>query len=223
MIGDFLQGPPGMTFDRRRARARGKRGSLEDMENSTGFLEKAEALFASMDSAYDRAAGHYGFNCEGCDDNCCLTRFYHHTLLEYHLIRRGVSGLPSKKRAEIIRSAERVVRKSALLERRGEPVRLMCPLNFEGRCCLYRERPMICRMHGISHELRKPGAGRVQGEGCTAFESRCGGKTYLEFDRTPFYMEMAQLEQAFRLNLGEGGKFRKTIAEMLVAMAPEIS
>ncbi len=42
-----------------------------------------------MDLKYKEAADYYGFDCTGCEDNCCFTRFFHHTLLEYLYIMEG--------------------------------------------------------------------------------------------------------------------------------------
>lgn len=187
-------------------------------DETTAFLGKLEALYASMDAAYDAAAGHYGFNCTGCSDNCCLTRFYHHTRLEFYLLREGFLSLDRETRRAVRARAREVERKSAEKERKGEAIRLLCPLNSEGLCILYSRRPMICRMHGIPHELRRPGSSPVRGPGCDAFDECCGDKPYREFDRTPFYVEMARLEKEFRLLVDDREKFRKTVAGMLLEM-----
>jgi len=78
---------------------------------------------------------------------------------------------------------------------------------------------MICRLHGIPHELKRPGQNPVYGPGCGAFDRRCGGKGYLKFDRTPFYRDMAMLEQEVKQTLGVAGKFRMTVAEMILTEA----
>jgi len=98
-------------------------------------------------------------------------------------------------------------------------VRLMCPLNFDAVCILYPYRPMICRLHGIPHELHKPGQNPVYGPGCETFDCRCGDKGYFKFDRTPFYRDMAALEQEARKTLGLAEKIRMTVAEMIVKNA----
>ena len=56
-------------------------------------------LFAGMDAAYDAVAQHHGFHCDGCEENCCRTRFYHHTLTEaaylfegYRVLDRAEAG-----------------------------------------------------------------------------------------------------------------------------------
>ncbi len=181
-------------------------------------LSKLEALFASMDAAYDDAADGYGFNCTGCSDNCCLTRFYHHTLTEFYMLREGFRSLDPETGHAVKERAGEVVVETAAQESRGETVRVLCPLNVDGLCILYAQRPMICRMHGIPHELKRPGAAAVRGPGCDAFDDACGEQAYRQFDRTPFYVEMAGLEKEIRGLTGNMEKFRKTVAEMLLEM-----
>ena len=103
-------------------------------------------------------------------------------------------------------------------DRTGKTVRVMCPLNENSACLIYDYRPMICRLHGIPHELRKPGQKPVYGPGCDLFAERCGKSPYIPFDRTPFYQEMAGLEQVFRQALGRNDKIKMTIAKMLLQL-----
>ena len=115
-------------------------------------LSKLKALYAEMDRQYEHAASHYGFICSGCDDNCCRTRFYHHTFLEYLYIIDGFNRLSAEIKRETRNRARKVCNQ---MNEENTPFGQMCPLNFEGRCILYIHRPMICRLHGIPHELRK--------------------------------------------------------------------
>jgi Fe-S-cluster containining protein len=185
-------------------------------EKLAAFFDRLQNIFADMDRKYDIAAQHYGFLCQGCEDNCCLTRFHHHTYLEYLFIRRGFDNLQPPERNMIRAKAEAVCRQTELADNQGLPIRLMCPLNNDGRCTLYRYRPMICRLHGIPHELHKPGQPVVQGPGCGTFDERCSDKAYFKFDRTQFYFEMAGLENEFRLAVGLTGRIKLTIAEMIL-------
>ena len=95
----------------------------------------------------------------------------------------------------------------------------MCPLNLDEMCILYPYRPMICRLHGIPHELKRPEQKTIYGPGCETFDHRCGRRAYFEFDRTPFYQELAKLEQAVKQALGIAEKFKMTIAEMIITGA----
>ncbi|MCU0590907.1 MAG: hypothetical protein MUC57_05475 [Desulfobacterales bacterium] len=101
----------------------------------------------------------------------------------------------------------------------GADTKPMCPLNEAGRCGVYAHRPMICRLHGIPHELHPPGRAPQApqlGPGCAEFHRLCGRAVYHPFDRTPLYAELARLESEFQQALGPRRKIRMTIAEMLL-------
>jgi len=168
-----------------------------------------------MDQKYQEAADHYGFNCTGCENNCCLTRFYHYTLLEYLYIYEGFKTLDKKQQNKLTRDAAEICRKTGLADETGQPVRLMCPLNGGGLCILYAFRPMICRLFGIPHELQQPGMEVMFHSGCEAFSERCMGKGYFTFDRTPFFIEMANLELALKQTVGIRQKIKLTVAQMI--------
>ena len=184
------------------------------------FLDKLRSIYADMDREYSKAAAHYGFNCTACQDICCRTRFYHHTYLEFLFVLEGFKSQNSASQAEIKTRALNVVQQAAELDHTAKPVRLMCPLNDEDLCILYPYRPMICRLHGIPHELRKSANKPIYGAGCRTFDRRCKGKSYMAFDRTPIYLNLAALENEFKHAAGVTGKIKLTIAEMLASMAP---
>ena len=170
-----------------------------------------------MDQKYQEAADYYDFNCKGCEDNCCLTRFYHYTLIEYLYIKEGFHGLEDKKQVEVKQRSLIVCRKTDEADKKGQPVQQMCPVNFGSLCVLYSYRPMICRLHGIPHELQKPGQPVIHGPGCGAYDEQCSDKPYFKFDRTQFYFEMARLENEFKLAAGLTGRIKLTVAEMICA------
>ena len=188
----------------------------------TAYLDRLHDLFAAMDREYSRAAGRYQFHCDGCRDNCCLTRFYHHTYLEYFYLLNSFEKLESPQKREIIARAEKVIRETHQADRKGLPLRLMCPLNTDGLCRLYPYRPMICRMHGIPHELKKPGQNAIRVPGCDTFDERCAGQDYIKFDRTPFYTAMAKLESEFKQAVGLEGRIKMTVAEMILSIAQNV-
>jgi Fe-S-cluster containining protein len=179
-------------------------------------LDELQALYAAMDRKYAEVAEFYGFVCRGCEDNCCMTRFYHHTYLEYLYLLKGLEGLPDARQQEIGQRAEQVERQCAAAETSGLPARIMCPISADGRCAPYRFRPMICRLHGVAHELERPDGRRLFGPGCEAFTSLSRGNAPVYLDRTPFYRRLAELEKALRQALGIEGKFKQTIAQMLL-------
>ncbi len=178
------------------------------------FLDRLKIIFSVMDGKYQAAADYYGFNCTGCEDNCCFTRFYHYTLLEYLYIFEGLNNLDGEKRADIERRALDVCRETDRADAEGVPVRMMCPLCVDNVCLLYACRPMICRLHGIPHELQSPG-GLVQASGCDAFTIQFRGKQGFKFDRTPFYKDMAGLENELRQAVGIPIKIKMTVAQMI--------
>jgi len=186
-----------------------------DPDDYTPFLDRLDILYKAMDRKYQAAADYYGFQCNGCEDNCCYTRFYHYTLLEYLYIRKGYHLLDKERQAEVKHSALDVCRKTAAVDKKGRAVKLMCPVNIAGLCLLYAYRPMICRLHGIPHELTIPGRGISKASGCGDFVRKCSGKPYYKFDRTPFYAQMAALEKALRQSVRGMHKMKITVAEMV--------
>jgi len=179
------------------------------------FIERLKTLYADMDAAYRTAADHYGFHCRGCVDNCCLTRFFHHTHLEYRYLREGFCALPGALRAEIRARARRVRQETAVAEKEGTAIRIMCPLNERERCRLYDYRPMICRLHGIAHEVHPPGRPAFRSPGCAAFSLQAAGRDDFRFDRTPFYRAMAMLENELKRAAGITAKLKMTVADMI--------
>ena len=180
------------------------------------FLDRLKEIYASMDGKYQEAADYYGFECTGCEDNCCLTRFYHYTLIEYLYIKEGFHCLENKKQVEVKQRSLAVCRKTDEADKKGKPVQQMCPVNFGSLCVLYPYRPMICRLHGIPHELQRPDQGILNSPGCAAFALKCHGKKRFKFDRTPFYMQMAALEKEMKQAVGMTQKIKMTVAQMIV-------
>jgi len=184
-------------------------------ESFSPFIKRLKQLYANMDQAYRKAANYYAFTCKGCEDNCCQTRFYHHAVAEYVYLMEGFHALGEKQQSEIKKRALTACKKQHEADEKQIAIHVMCPLNIDGLCVLYEYRPMICRLHGIPHELQKPGQGIICGPGCGLFATQCQGKPYFKFDRTPFYVEMANLEQDLRQYIDISGKFKMTIARML--------
>ena len=110
-------------------------------ETLAPHLEALADLFGRMEKAYNAVAAVYGFECTGCEDNCCLTRFYHHTLLEYLYLKRGWGALSASARDRLQQRAARVNQEVGRADAGGQKIRIMCPLNEAGRCVLYQHRP----------------------------------------------------------------------------------
>jgi Fe-S-cluster containining protein len=162
-----------------------------------GF-DRLAVIYGRMDAAYAAVAGHYGFICNGCEDNCCRTRFRHHTLIEYAYLQKGFAGLDSVWRRAVGVRAREYRQALQAAETASTPFRHWCPLNHEGRCILYAFRPMICRLHGLPHHLRHPVRGLIQGPGCHVFEAQCPAVPARPLDRSNLYKSLAGLEQAAR-------------------------
>jgi hypothetical protein len=157
-----------------------------------------------------------GFICNGCKDNCCRTRFYHHTLVELLYFQSGLAAMPPSQQQRIRARARDAARRMEALDSDGRPVRVMCPLNEEGRCTLYAHRPMICRLHGIPNVLRRPDGRVLQGPGCDAYYLQCGPAGAEPLNRTPLYTAMADLERRLRSRLEFNGKIKLTVARMIL-------
>lgn len=178
-------------------------------------IGQLDALYSEMDARYTDAARSYGFECRGCEDNCCRTRFHHHTLVEVLGLFAGYLKLPEDQRHHAARRARDYVQRPRA-DAHGRPLGECCPLNRDNRCLLYRERPMICRLHGVPHVLRHPVKGVLSGPGCHIFEGSGGRAGGQRLDRTPLYTAMASLEKALRNASGFALPIRLTVAEMVL-------
>lgn len=181
-----------------------------------GYINSLKDIFQGMQNDYQAAADVYPFCCKGCEDSCCRTRFYHHTLLEYVYLLAGYRHLDRDTRGDIQIRAQQACEELQATDVQDVREKRMCPVNFNGLCGLYDCRPMICRLHGIPHELHRPGCDISYGPGCDEFTRLCGQAGYHKFDRTPHYFAMAELENKFKKELGFTGKIKMTIAEMIV-------
>lgn len=182
-------------------------------------FQKLSDVLQAMDRAWDEIAAQYDFRCNGCEDNCCQSLFFHHTHAEKAYLKHGFNLLPRAERAEILDKArdycEITFDPETPPDAGATSKKTPCPLLLGGRCRLYRHRPMICRMHGLPHELHRLGFPVIKGPGCDA--GRFDEKEYIPFDRTPFYRDMAGVEMEFRAAYGKTGKVRETIAQILLS------
>lgn len=185
------------------------------------FLQKIKYLYASMDASYSHAADFYGFRCKGCAENCCEERFYHYTLSEHLYLCDGFSSLDGLTAGRILARAADAAGRQRLHDQQGIHERIMCPLNSEGLCIIYEYRPMICRIQGIPHKMKKPGREEEAGPGCHKFTEEISTKNLPDsgFNLTEFYTEMAGIEIELRRKLNFGLRYKKTIAEMVVDLA----
>jgi Fe-S-cluster containining protein len=183
------------------------------------LLDQLDAIFAGMDKAYTKAAAACGFKCRGCQESCCRTRFYHHTVLELAYLKQGLAALTATEREAALDAASRQIAVIRRYEVVGEPPRAMCPLNVAGRCRLYAQRPMICRLHGIAHLLQRGDGTYQTGPGCHLYSLQCPEPGAARLDRTPHYRELAALEQLLRRTVNFQGRIKLTVAEMMLVLA----
>lgn len=192
------------------------------------FFDKLRSLFTEMDDKYAEAANFYEFHCRGCRNNCCESLFHHHTYLEFFYLKKGFGALSAQVRDNVLKRAQKVVQETRGIRGKNSRVRIMCPLNIDGLCILYRYRPMICRLHGIPSELKIlsqnascPGKKNISA-GCETFYKQCGHKSYYPFDRAPFYMKMSQLEKELKETFAFHKKLKMTVAEILITAPDEL-
>ncbi|MEH0022434.1 MAG: hypothetical protein V6Z89_22485 [Desulfobacter sp.] len=190
------------------------------MTHTPDFFQQLAALFQDMDRAWNETARQYDFECTGCEDNCCLSLFFHHTHIEKAYLVHGFNGLDTAEKNEILARARAYCDETFDLDRDTDASskKIPCPLLVDGRCRLYLYRPMICRMHGLPHEIQRPGFPAVTGPGCHA--GRFDEKNGRPFDRTPFYRQMAEIEMGFRIQTNQSGKIKQTIAQILMEISP---
>jgi len=190
-----------------------KDGLVEAFSTETAlwepFLDRIARLYADMDDMYRRVSDQYGFHCQGCKDNCCRSTFYHHTVLESLYLMKGFEQMDKDRQAVVVKRAQVV----SLYPRAGH----FCPLCQEERCLLYTYRPMICRLHGIAHEVRRPDGAVSYGPGCEQFEAVTQGQSYVVFDRTEFYWALSRLEKEARECLGVTKRIKMTVSQMVTA------
>jgi len=134
-------------------------------------------------------------------------------VIEYLYLTEGVKQLTRAQQKTAVQKAKQVVEETRI----AGTIRIMCPLNKDELCQVYPWRPMICRLHGLPHELHNAGGRVSQGAGCRQFDMQTKGKLYYRFDRTPIYKKMALLEKEVRQATGITQKFKMTIAEMLTS------
>jgi Fe-S-cluster containining protein len=188
-------------------------------------FHKLSSLYQRMEDSYQIIADQMGFTCVNCPDNCCTSYFQHHTRIEWAYFIKGLNQKPEAIRKNVIQKAEDYVQKARLELSHGRTPDLMCPVNENGLCVLYEHRLMICRLHGVPTVHTRPDGRSFSFPGCfRSQESTQGKDSFPRLDRTIFYRELAELEQAFvgpkvvklpRINL--------SLAEMIVQGPPGLS
>jgi hypothetical protein len=161
------------------------------------LLPRLIEIYRAIDSVYQAAAESGGFSCRGCDGaKCCAVDLTIHTFIESHYLKRGMESLEPSAQALVVERC-RKMQEAKARDRYGPDYRdRVCVLNVSGRCSLYSFRPMICRLAGVAHHAMRPDGSMLTGPGCQRFETETALRfPDLKIDRTPYYNEMAMLEQ----------------------------
>ena len=185
------------------------------MNITNDFFNELKNLYDRMDSAWDETALTYDFKCNGCEDNCCRSLFFHHTHVEKAYLMHGFKKLDNTVKAAIKKNARQYIEQTFDRSGTAESKKILCPVNKKGKCLLYPYRPMICRLHGLPHQLTRPDGSIIKGTGCNAGQFEA--KSYTVFDRTLFYQQMAKTEMAFRNRTSQTGKIKETVAHMILS------
>ena len=130
------------------------------------YLDRLSEIYRAIDSAYSEALRRYNFSCDGCPDNCCATKFHHHTLVEELYLAEGLKKLNEAELRAIASRAENAAKMHNSFS--GGHTDYEGPLNENGSCVLYEFRPMICRIHGVPYELFR-NFKMEYGDGCYRF------------------------------------------------------
>ncbi|MEW5736524.1 MAG: YkgJ family cysteine cluster protein [Thermodesulfobacteriota bacterium] len=191
--------------------------SPQALAGAAPALDRLQKVVAEMDRAYKKASAVQDFSCNGCENNCCYTWFFHHTLAEALFLARACAGLSPEVLARAEDQARSVMAKHTAHDADQGPFRAACPLFSSGLCMVYDSRPMICRLHGVPYRLLQPGGSYHIGPGCAAFHNAVGenGKNAQVMDRTPLYVAMSKLETQMRKGSEFSGKARYTIAGLM--------
>ncbi|WP_415718732.1 hypothetical protein [Maridesulfovibrio sp.] len=188
-------------------------------------FRKLAALYDRMASVYSETSAKIGLSCEGCEENCCTSYFQHHTYVEWSYLWQGLNELPEEKRNEYIRRSEDYVRNARGMLENGMRPKVMCPLNDDGLCGVYKHRLMICRMHGVVNTLRQPNGRQLSFPGCFKCQDLTSGMENVPVvDRTPLYKELVGLEMGLLGNkIRTMPKVDLTLAEMIVMGPPNLN
>ena len=187
-------------------------------------FRKLASLYDDMQNQYQAHGASLGLTCEGCAQNCCTSYFQHHTRIEWAYLHHGLAELPSATRQEYERRAKAYVRDAGEALAAGERPHVMCPLNDDGLCGVYKHRLMICRLHGVPNMLRYPNGRMVDFPGCYRSQELCEKAEHVPvLGRTPLYTRLMELEVQYvgPTKVRSLPRVDLTLAEMIVLGAPQ--
>jgi len=193
-----------------------------------GLTEELRVLYEDMEKAYDGVAHILGHGCDGCPDNCCDSYFLHHTYIEWAYLWQGVAALPDEERKALLAKAKAYELEAQKLIALGERPKIMCPLNQEGKCALYKHRLMVCRTHGVPASMTRPDGKRLTFPGCFRCQDLVEDRGLAEneiplMERTDLLKRLVLLEQEFLSGKRHiVPKVKRTIGSMLISGPPDL-
>ena len=198
---------------------------MSEMDLSAEAIQKLEEIYSEIEEAYDRVAGELDFSCQDCPDNCCDSYFLHHTYLEWSYLWLGIDELPQQQQQKVIEKAQAYTLSAERAWQRGVRPQVMCPLNENGLCVVYKHRLLVCRTHGVPACITRPDGKTLAFPGCFRCQEQVEQLTGSapQVERTPLLTRLARLENAYLCNKRQlYPRVKLTIAQMLVQGRPTL-
>jgi len=191
------------------------------------LLSELEEIYEKLQLEYHRVAQELDFSCTSCPDNCCDSYFLHHTYAEWAHLWLGFNQLEPEKQRELLVRSQKYLEKCEKSLQIGESPQVICPLNEDGLCILYKHRLLVCRTHGVPATITRPDGQTMRFPGCFRCQEIVEGRSTAEpcpsVDRTPLLTKLALLENELLENKRHlMPKVKITIAEMLIKGPPGI-
>jgi len=197
---------------------------MTELKLPLSMIKRLEDLYAEMQDAYDKVAHELNFSCQGCSDNCCDSYFMHYTYLEWCYLWIGFCELTHEKQREVLERAQKYIIESEEANQQKKRPQIMCPLNENGLCIVYKHRLMVCRTHGVPAAIVRPDGKKLHFPGCFRCQEMQNDKDHSSYvDRTPMLRQLALMENELLGNKRHlHAKVKLTIAEMLVKGPPRL-
>ncbi|PID76305.1 MAG: hypothetical protein CSB24_07385 [Deltaproteobacteria bacterium] len=193
------------------------------------IIRAVEGIYDQLERLYAEAAEKMDFGCAGCPDNCCDSWFLHHTYLEWAYLHIGLKRLPLEKQAALVMRSMNYREEAKRAEAAGSRPQIMCPLNEDGLCIVYKHRLLVCRTHGVPASITRPDGRVMNFPGCF----RCQELVTQKYEnaaeaplveRTPFLRELALLEnELLENNRNRFPRVKMTIADMIAEGPPRLN
>ena len=201
---------------------------MKEIILSVEAKQELEDIYSELQKEYERVAGVLDFSCSGCPDNCCDSYFLHHTYAEWAYLWEGVKSLKQEEQDALIERATKYLSDCETAMAQGERPQVMCPVNNDGLCELYKHRLLVCRTHGVPAQMTRPDGQSMQFPGCfrcqDIVEEKGLKNVLIPVERTPLLMRLATLENnLLYMKRHLHPKVKLTIAEMLVKGPPNLS